>query len=270
MERLGEIRSLLPHHVHIMALTATATASLRSSVSNILGMKKPVVIAVSPNKENIIYSVGKFTRVPETFRPLLDRIRLDRTKAPRTIIYCQSYNMCGELYLYFSKSLGHELTEPVDAPNLPIFRLVDMFTSVTDSNHKDVIISLFTKASQLRIVIATVAFGLGIDCPDVRQIIHVGIPEDLESYIQETGQAGRDGSPALASLLKARTYHSCEQNMKDYAANNRKCRRDALFEHMDNYIRRHSGSKCLCCDICALSCKCGMCVEKLESFVILN
>ena len=65
-------------------------------------------------------------------------------------------------------------------------------------------------------VIATVAFGLGVDCPDVREIIHVGMPEDVESYIQETGRAGRNGHPALAILLKARTYHQCERSIKDY------------------------------------------------------
>ncbi len=59
----------------------------------------------------------------------------------------------------------------------------------------------FTKPSQLRIVIATIAFGMGIDCPDVQSIIHLGPSDDLESYIQETGRAGRDGQTAYAKLL---------------------------------------------------------------------
>ncbi len=116
--------------------------------------------------------------------------------------------MCRYLHIiYLSRGFGCELTEPVDAPNIAKFRLVDMFTSVTDQAHKDTTISLFKKPSQLRVVIATVAFGLGIDCPDVREIIHVGVPEDIESYIQETGRAGRDRKPSLAILLKARVYH---------------------------------------------------------------
>ena len=56
---------------------------------------------------------------------------------------------------------------------------------------------------------------MGIDCPDVRQIVHVGMPDDTEAYIQETGRAGRDGKAALAILLKARTYHLVEQSIKD-------------------------------------------------------
>ena len=89
-----------------------------------------------------------------------------------------------------------------------------MFTSVTDAQHKDLIISSFTMPSHLRVV-ATVASGLGINCLDVRQIVHVGMPDDLESYIQETGRAGRDGQPAFITLLKARIYHVCEKSIKD-------------------------------------------------------
>lgn len=270
MDGLGEVRSLLPPHVHIMALTATATRSLRTSVGNTLGMVRPVLVALSPCKKNLLYDINPFSTVSETFKPLLDRLWKDREVCPRTIIYCQSYNTCADIYIYLAHGLGCELTEPIDAPNVPKFRLVDMYTSVTDGHQKDTIIRLFTKESQLRVVVATVAFGLGIDCPDVRQIVHVGMPEDIESYIQETGRAGRDGKPALATLLKARTYHLCEKSIKDYVANTTLCRRDCLFQYMDEYAHEHVGSICQCCDVCTQSCKCGCCSEKLSSFVIFG
>ena len=65
-----------------------------------------------------------------------------------------------------------------------------MFTSITDTHIKEEIIRFFTKQSRLRIVVGTIAFGMGIDCHDVRNIIHFGAPDDVESYIQETGRAG--------------------------------------------------------------------------------
>ena len=86
---------------------------------------------------------------------------------------------------------------------------MDIFTSVTDQSQKDGILDAFTRDSQLRIVIATIAFGMGIDCPDVQQIVHIGLPDDIESYIQETGHAGRDRQLSLATLLITKEIGTC-------------------------------------------------------------
>ncbi len=77
--------------------------------------------------------------------------------------------------------LGTAFTNPEDAPDVPEFRLVEMFISVTDSDHKSQILRLFKIDANVRIVVATVAFGMGVDCPDVRQIIHVGLCDDISS-----------------------------------------------------------------------------------------
>lgn len=193
MERLGEVRSLIPQHVQILALTATATKEVHLKVGVTLGMVRPVVVALSPCKKNLSYNIGAFTTISEMFKPLLDRLKKDRGAFPRTIVYCQSFNMCADIYIFLARGLGFQLTESVDAPNIPRFRLVDMYTSVTDQHQRDEIISLFTKPSQLRVVIGTIAFGLGLDCPDVQQVIHVGLPEDIESYIQEQDVQGEMG-----------------------------------------------------------------------------
>ena len=97
--------------------------------------------------------------------------------------------------------LHEKLVFPNDAPDLPNYRMVDMYTSSTDPEVKEVIIQQFSKKQTPKVLIATVAFGMGIDCKHVRQVIHFGPPVDIESYVQETGRAGRDGFPALALLL---------------------------------------------------------------------
>ena len=73
------MRSVLPAGLNIMALTATATKTLRHSVSRTIGMCDPVVIAVPPCKKNIMYSVKAFESVADTFKPIVERLKLERT-----------------------------------------------------------------------------------------------------------------------------------------------------------------------------------------------
>ena len=214
--------------------------------------------------------MGSFKSVEDTFRPFADKLKLLKNKFPKSIIYGQSFGSCADIYLFLKDCLGSAFTNPDDAPDIPEFRLVDMFTSVTDSDHKSQILSLFKSDGNLRIFVATVAFGMGVDCPNVRQIIHVGLPDDVCSYVQETGRAGRDGQPSMVTLLQSRSYRHVDDDIKQYAANTSMCRRDALFGAMDNYSRVHMDIKCLCCDICAKSCSCGSCETKLQSFVLFS
>ena len=107
MGRLGEVRSLLPEHVKTMALTATATKMVQTRVANKLGMEKPIVIALSPCKMNLIYNIGSFTSVRQTFElhVLLNRLKTVRDKTTRMIIYFQSFKRCVDIYVYLSQGL---------------------------------------------------------------------------------------------------------------------------------------------------------------------
>ena len=106
-----------------MALTATATKSLRLAVSHILGMQDPCVMALSPCKRNLMYAVRTFVTVEETFKPIVTRLRTERKEMRRMIVYARSFEMCANVYLYFKKELGEHFTEPKDAPDLSSFCL---------------------------------------------------------------------------------------------------------------------------------------------------
>ena len=120
-----------------MSLTATARQSLCREVSDIVGMKHPVVVAVSPSKPNILYTIKHSDDFQQAFAPLVEGLKKERSNFPRTIIYCQKLSDCGRLYMHFRKFLGDSFTEPEDAPDLPGFQLVDMFHSCTDTEIKE-------------------------------------------------------------------------------------------------------------------------------------
>ena len=99
------------------------------------------------------------------------------------MIYVRSYADCSSLYMVIKCSLGSYITDPPGCPNVKGHRLVDMFTRVLSVSKKEDVLNSFTSVdSTLRLVIATTAFGMGIDCPDIRTIIHWGMPSSVEEY----------------------------------------------------------------------------------------
>lgn len=158
--------------------------------------------------------------------------------------------------------------EPMCAPNLARFRIVDMFSACTHHSVKETIIKSFCDPnSQLRIVIATIAFGMGIDCPNVRRVIHWGPSDDVEQYLQETGRAGRDQSPALAILyqgVQGVVIKEIAEDMKEYCSNKDQCRRVMLLKHFEEkHLKEQDQDLCTCCDICERKCTCSRCKPPL-------
>ena len=95
------------------------------------------MFCMAPCKTNIMYATSTFKSVVETLTPMLDRLQKERLAYPRTIIYCRRFQDCSDIYIYLKEKLRRESTEPEGAPDLPKFRLFDMFVSCTDVKVKD-------------------------------------------------------------------------------------------------------------------------------------
>jgi len=160
--------------------------------------------------------------------------------------------------------LGVDFTDPPGYPNSSQFRLVDMFSRVLTVEKKEEVLKSFSRpAGNLRLIISTTAFGMGIDCGDIRRVIHWGIPANLEEYVQESGRAGRDGDPCVALMYRGVGGRNATYKMKAYLANTLRCRRVVLFQDFlafqDNDIKVNG---CSCCDICTQFCVCSTCAKK--------
>ena len=129
--------------------------------------------------------------------------------------------------------MGGALLDPVGSPAAILEnRLVDIFCKGTEDQVKDNIICQITKPdSKLRVLICTAAFGMGVDCVGVERIIHYGPPNDIETYIQQTGQCGRNGQQSQCILLFGKGLKRyTDKQILAYCENETECRRNVLFK----------------------------------------
>ncbi len=186
-----------------------------------------------------------------------------RTSFPKTVIYVRAYSDCSSVYMLLKCKMGIAFTEPPGYPNLSGFRLVEMFSAGLTTEKKEEVLESFAKSGgKLRLVIATTAFGMGIDCPDIRRIIHWGMPSTLEEYVQETGRSGRDGELSVGVLYQGKGGRNASNKVKDYVSNTTVCRCRLLFQDFLMYSESDINvSGCKCCDVCEKSCSCALCSQ---------
>ncbi|KKQ59402.1 MAG: hypothetical protein US81_C0040G0005 [Parcubacteria group bacterium GW2011_GWE2_38_18] len=165
--------------VPIIALTATATAKVREDIVSHLDLKQAKLFTSSFNRENLNISV---IEKKQAFAKLVNL--LDKYKNESVIIYC------------FSRKETEELVGNLKLNNFS----ARAYHAGLEPGERKLTQELFIK-DKVNIIVATIAFGMGIDKPDVRLVVHYTFPKTLEGYYQEIGRAGRDGLPSQCVLF---------------------------------------------------------------------
>ena len=242
-----------------MTLTATATAEIRKTVINDLGMLDCSFIIENTDRPNIRYSVLNIPNdVLSSFQWLIDDLLEKGPETAQTLIFCQSKVQCYNLYEYFKQQLGESMFtgEPHDDRT----SLIGMYHHGTRAEQKLTAENAFTSESSImRILFCTSSFGMGINVKNCNLVIHLGPPKLLDEYLQQSGRVGRDGKQSYALLL---IYKKCtsgpgfDSAIRSYVTNEKVCRRKMLMDAIENPCSSDREIKHTCCDICKGECKC--------------
>ena len=270
--KLGVLCALFPD-VPVIAMTATASQADIKHIQDSLGLKSCKRIIANPDRKNIFYKKSfrhgqDVDAIQAILMPIAEGLLEEKINYPLTIVYVP-LRLCGFVYKMFEHVLSAEQYYPLGSASIPANRLFAQFHAPQTTEMKDEILKqLCSGRSTIRVVFATVAIGMGVDIPDIRQVIHVGPPSTVKAYFQETGRAGRDGKHSSAHLHYnnrdiGKNRVGMQDDMRDYCSSDKICLRKLLLKSLDYEQDEFVEPLHLCCGVCEKECNCSMCLQLL-------
>lgn len=244
--RLREMMDQIDEKVPVIALTATATPKVQEDIVHNLGLRDPDIFISSFNRPNLEYEIRPKIKKEQTIKGVVKYIHDNKGKSG--IIYT------------LNRKTTEELAELLNVNGIKAGAYHAGLDSKLRAERQDQFLN-----EDIQVIVATIAFGMGIDKPDIRFVIHYNIPKSLENYYQETGRAGRDGYEGKCILYYShKDVSKLEHFLRDKQLSEREvgmqlidemvafsesgqCRRKVL---MNYFGEKYSDENCGKCDNC--------------------
>ena len=244
--RLREMMDQISPDIPVIALTATATPKVKSDIVKNLGLRDPNVFISSFNRPNLYYEIQPKIKKDQTIKSIVKYIVQQKGKSG--IIYT------------LNRKTTEELADMLVANGIKAVAYHAGLDSKLRAERQDLFLN-----EDVQVIVATIAFGMGIDKPDIRFVIHYNIPKSIENYYQETGRAGRDGLEGNCILYYShKDVAKLEHLMKDKPLSEREvgaqlinemvgfsetgvCRRKVLMSY---FGEEYTTENCGVCDNC--------------------